>query len=137
MIFLHVLPTCLGCNCGDATPSTLLGLGTLYIHVSRSANGKWRNTFLATFNFSAHLYISSPQCTQWSTFACIPLNNIYPLMQALITSYANPNFFNMCEASYSELGDVLGVGTMLFLNNFNNSLKKHWMCHVFNNNSKN
>jgi hypothetical protein len=39
-------------------------------------------------------------------------------------TYANPNFFNMCEASYSKPGDVLGVVSMLFLNNFNNSLIK-------------
>jgi hypothetical protein len=30
----------------------------------------------------------------------------------------------MCEVSYLELGDVLGVGSMLFFNNLNNSLIK-------------
>jgi hypothetical protein len=30
----------------------------------------------------------------------------------------------MCEVAYSELGDVLGVGNILFLNNLNNSLIK-------------
>jgi hypothetical protein len=45
-------------------------------------------------------------------------------MQTSTTLYANPNFFNMCEVSYSKLGDVLGVGSMSFLKNFNNSLIK-------------
>ncbi len=39
-------------------------------------------------------------------------------------SYANPNFFNMCGASFLELGDLLGVGSMLFFNNFNYSYMK-------------
>jgi hypothetical protein len=30
----------------------------------------------------------------------------------------------MCEASYSQVGDVLGVGSMLFFNNLNNSSMK-------------
>ncbi len=45
-------------------------------------------------------------------------------MHTSITLYANPNFFIMCEVSYSEFGDVLGVGSMLLFNNLNNSFIK-------------
>ncbi len=121
---LDVKPTHFGCSCGDAIPSTFAWVRMLYIHGSWSVSEKWWNTFLATFNLLAHLYWGPPQCTQWSTSTWTPLNNIHPLMHTSIMSYANPNFFSMCEVSYSELGDVLGVGSVLLFNNFINSNMK-------------
>jgi hypothetical protein len=84
--------------------------GLLYICCSLGFNGKWCNTFQGTIDFLTYMYLGSSHLIHCFALTCSPQNNMHPFGQ--MTSYVGPSLFKVFEASYSNDGNVFGVGNI-------------------------
>lgn len=76
--------------------------------------GKYRKTFTGTIEFPTRLNLGDEHLRHICSSTYCPRNNMHPLMQAWILTYANPKLLSNFEASYSDLGSVLGCGRIVF-----------------------
>ncbi|KAG0594256.1 hypothetical protein M758_UG061500 [Ceratodon purpureus] len=117
---LRIFPSTLLCKA--ANDNAAASIGFLNILTSVGINGKNLRTRRGTQLFPHLRRLEAPHLGRDSRSLYLsPRNSMHWFGQTSIISYFKPNFFNILDASYSDVGRLLILGKISFDKRVNNS----------------